>query len=130
MRFWSFVYILLLSVGFSSRANAWCRTQGLNNTHAGDEYTINWTVTSGGTCNYNFFAKTYAMYAVEFATKPKHGVLGHAEKWSTAYRAAEGYTGPDYLVFHVIVQELGKPGMITIKVNVNIVPGKKKPIKA
>ena len=122
-------FIFIFFVFFSSNADARCSTQSLNHTHAGDEYTINWTVTSGGTCTYNFFSSYYAIYAVEFPTKPKHGRLGSADRLSTAYHADDRYTGPDFFVFRVIVKELGKPGMITVKVNVNVIPGKKNPIK-
>ena len=114
----SVVFGLLLCL-LASNADAGCVKPSLR-WENGDVLTTNWTVDSGTVCTFNIRGKLIANYAVEFPVRPRHGKVGAAERYAIAYRAADGYKGPDQFVFRVIGKQDNKPGAVTVTVNVTV----------
>lgn len=111
---------ILLCVTISA-TEAKCSRPRIHWSALGQSVTSSWTVNPGGICVFsNRTGGTTAIYALEVSTKPKHGVIGQADRYSIAYRAPEGYIGSDDFVLSLVGRDERGPGKVTIAVDVTV----------
>jgi hypothetical protein len=119
MLFLRFAVAIAVLSASSLTAEAVCQRPRIHWSNLGDTTNSNWRLAPGDVCEFsNQSNGTAGIYAVEVTVKPKHGVIGHANRYSVAYQASPTYKGPDDFVITLVGKDQRGPGKVTINVNV------------